>query len=124
ASSPTIVTPAAPCSALIPAPWTEPVPSAALPPAESNERDWMVFGVAQTGQLRTANGRTADVIGIVTACEARDAAAARQIERPWWKSGQGRPVQARPFWSTRQLLHLSASDDPISKATHNGVWPH
>ena len=45
----------------------------------------MAFGVQQTGQLRIANGRTADVVGIVTACEKRDAEAVRQISRPWWR---------------------------------------
>ena len=45
----------------------------------------MAFGVAQTGQLRTANGRTSDVVAIVKACEARDAAAVRSIERPWYQ---------------------------------------
>lgn len=45
----------------------------------------MVFGVNQTGQLRIANGRTSDVLGIVTACEKRDAEAVRQITRPWWR---------------------------------------
>ncbi|MGN6064868.1 hypothetical protein [Brevundimonas diminuta] len=44
----------------------------------------MAFGVAQTGALRTANGRTSDVIGIVRACEARDAEAVERIGRPWW----------------------------------------
>ena len=85
ASLPITVTHSAPCSGLIPAGWTEPVPSAALPAEPSDERDWMAFGVAQTGQLRTANGRTSDVVQIVTACERRDAEAIRQIERPWYR---------------------------------------
>jgi hypothetical protein len=41
--------------------------------------------VETTGRLVIANGRTSDVIGIVTACERRDAAAIREIERPWWR---------------------------------------
>ncbi|QTC87529.1 hypothetical protein [Brevundimonas pondensis] len=72
------------CSSLIPSGWTEPVPSAALPPADAVETDWQVFGIEQTGQLARANGRTADVVEIVTSCEARDTAAVRRIERPWW----------------------------------------
>ena len=80
-----VLAPTAGCSSLIPARWTEPVPSAALPPAEAVEADWQVFGIEQTGQLARANGRTSDVVEIVTGCEARDAAAARQIERPWWQ---------------------------------------
>ena len=73
-----------PCSSLIPSGWTEPVPSAALPPGDAVETDWQVFGIEQTGQLARANGRTSDVVEIVTACEARDAAAVRRIGRPWW----------------------------------------
>jgi|TARA_R100001224_G_scaffold109325_1_gene86625 hypothetical protein len=41
-------------------------------------REWMKFGVGQTGQLQKANGRTADAIGIIERCETRDRAA---IER-------------------------------------------
>lgn len=84
-SGPSIVNMASsPCSSLIPRLWAEPVPSAALPQEPSDERDWMAFGVAQTGALRTANGRTSDVIGIVRACEVRDAQAVERIKRPWW----------------------------------------
>ena len=85
ASSPVVLTPAAPCSTLIPAGWTEGVPSAPLPSQEAGERGWMAFGVEQTGKLRTANGRTSDVIGIVRACEARDVEVVRDIQRPWWR---------------------------------------
>lgn len=88
ASSPVVLTPGAPCSSLIPAGWTEPVPSAPLPAQDADERGWLAFGVQQTGQLRTANGRTSDVIGIVRACEGRDAEAIRQM-RPWWRFGMG-----------------------------------
>ena len=80
-----MLTPTAGCSSLIPAGWTEPVPSAPLPPASAVEADWQVFGIEQTGQLARANGRTSDVVEIVTSCEARDAAAVRQITRPWWR---------------------------------------
>lgn len=73
------------CSSLIPAGWIEPVPSAALPTPDAVEADWQVFGIEQTGQLARANGRTSDVVEIVTACEKRDAQAIRQIERPWWR---------------------------------------
>lgn len=78
-------TPTAGCSSLLPAGWTDPVPSAALPPVDAVEADWQVFGIEQTGQLARANGRTADVVAVVKACEARDAAAVRQITRPWWR---------------------------------------
>ena len=74
---------------MIPSGWTKPVPSAALPSADAVETDWQVFGIEQTGQLARANGRTADVVEIVTSCEARDAATARLIERPWWRFSGG-----------------------------------
>lgn len=84
ASSTQIVTPAVGCSNLLPAGWADPVPSAAFPQDAASVRDWQVFGVEQSGQLAKANGRTADVIGIVRACEARDAEAVGRIGRPWW----------------------------------------
>lgn len=80
-----VTTPDAGCSSLIPAGWTEPVAPPAFPRDASSVRDWQVYGVETTGRLVIANGRTSDVIGIVTACERRDAAAIREIERPWWQ---------------------------------------
>jgi hypothetical protein len=61
------------------------VPSAALPGEAAVEADWQVFGIEQTGQLARANGRTSDVVEIVTSCEKRDAASVRQITRPWYR---------------------------------------
>lgn len=60
------------------------MPSALVPAVDGGEQDWQVFGIEQTGQLAKANGRTADVVAIVTTCEARDAAAARHINAPLW----------------------------------------
>jgi len=60
------------------------VPSATLGSESDITARWQIFGVAQTGQLKLANGRAADVIGVVEACEARDAASVREIERPWY----------------------------------------
>lgn len=34
--------------------------------------DWIAFADAQTGRLDVANGRTADTLGIIERCEARD----------------------------------------------------
>ena len=47
-----VLAPTAGCSSLIPAGWTKPVPSAALPPADAVEADWQVFGIEQTGRPR------------------------------------------------------------------------
>jgi len=80
-----VLTPTAGCSSLIPTGFVEPVPSASLPGVNAVEADWQVFGIEQTGQLGRANGRTSDVVEIVTACEKRDAASVRQITRPFWR---------------------------------------
>lgn len=53
------------------------MPGAPLP-AGGTVGDWVAFADAQTGQLDKANGRTADVIGIVERCEQRDAAAVKR----------------------------------------------
>ena len=84
ATSIRVQAPTAGCSTLIPDSWRAAVPSAILPTDEDETRRWQVFGVGQTGQLKIANGRASDVIGVVEACEARDAASVRQIERPWY----------------------------------------
>lgn len=53
------------------------MPGAPLP-AGDTMGDWIAFGDAQTAQLDKANGRTADAIGIVERCEARDAEALKR----------------------------------------------
>lgn len=66
------------CSSLLPNEWRSGVPGAPLP--EGNTvGDWIAFGDAQTAQLDKANGRTADAIGIVGRCEARDRAAVETV---------------------------------------------
>lgn len=72
------------CVDLLPKQWNDAVPGAPLP-AEATVGSWMIFGELQTGQLEKANGRTADAIGIVTRCEARDRAVIDKARRPWWK---------------------------------------
>lgn len=73
------------CTDLIPVEWREGVANAPAPVAADNDSDriksWINFGVAQTGQLQKANGRTADTIGIVERCEARDRAAVEKARR-------------------------------------------
>lgn len=85
AGSTQVLTPGVGCSSLIPESWSAPIPSAAFPADAATEADWQVFGVEQTGQLGKANGRTSDVVEVVRGCEARDAAAVRQITAPWWR---------------------------------------
>lgn len=87
-----------PCSALLPKQWAEgvsddpdPVEHAPLPAGAGLQamyddaiqalKEWTGFAVAQTKNLRAANGRTADAIGLVERCEARDAAAKKAASR-------------------------------------------
>lgn len=72
------------CASLLPSEWVAGVAGAPLP-VDQTVGAWIVFGDAQTGQLDKANGRTADAIGIVTRCEARDVAAERAATKRWWQ---------------------------------------
>ena len=83
AAPPIVATPAA-CSSLLPSQWKDGVAGAPLP-AGNEVGDWISFGDAQTAQLDKANGRTADAIGIVERCEARDAAAIDRARKRWWQ---------------------------------------
>lgn len=68
---PVIQTTQGACSSLIPDSWRAGVMGADLP--EGNTvGDWIAFADAQTGRLDVANGRTADTLGIIERCEARD----------------------------------------------------
>ena len=80
-----VLAPTVGCSSLIPKTWEANVPSASLPHEAAAESDWQVFGIQQTGQLALANGQKRDAIEIVRTCEARDAAAVREVTRPWWR---------------------------------------
>lgn len=64
----TVKTPPADCLAFIPDSWREPIPGAPLPTG-MDARAWMAFGIEQSGQLDKSNGRTADILHIVSACE-------------------------------------------------------
>jgi hypothetical protein len=55
--------------------------SAKLPNGDDDARPWQKGFVGQTGQLETSNDRYGAAVGIVSRCEARDAAAA-QKSRP------------------------------------------
>lgn len=85
ASSIQVLAPRDGCSTLIASRWAEPVRSAVLDDSGDMALDWQLFGVAQTGQLNIANRDKADALETIRRCEARDAAAVRQIERPWWR---------------------------------------
>lgn len=64
-----VSTPPARCSSLIPKAWGEGVPGYPIPSGDATA-DWQKAFVGQSGQLSKANGRTQDVIAIVSGCEA------------------------------------------------------
>lgn len=65
-----VTTPPGDCAAYIPDSWKLAVPGAQLP-TDDTVQEWQKFGVAQSGQLSKANGRSADIIHIVTICETK-----------------------------------------------------
>ena len=76
--------PASDCSTLVPKVLVDPTPGTPLP-SDPSVGAWVVFGDGQTGQLDKANTDKRAAHDIVTACEARDRAASKQItKRPWW----------------------------------------
>lgn len=46
--------------------------------------EWVAFGDAQTGQLERANDEKQTALWIVRNCEAEQAKAARDINKPWY----------------------------------------
>lgn len=80
AGTPVVTTVPASCSSLLPEEWKNGVAGAPLPDGDT-VGDWIAFGDAQTGKLDQANERTKAAIGIVTRCEARDAAAVKKATR-------------------------------------------
>lgn len=47
--------------------------------ALDEQKKWAAYGVSEANKVDQANGRTTDSIGIVTRCEARDAAAVKKV---------------------------------------------
>lgn len=64
-----VSTPPAACAKLIPESWGDGIEGYPLPKRDATD-DWRKAFVGQSGQLSKANGRTGDVIGIITRCEA------------------------------------------------------
>lgn len=77
-AGPIIATPSA-CSTLLPTEWAKGVPGAPLPDGQT-VGEWIAFGDAQTAQLDKANDRYAAGVGIISRCEARDAAAVKHAK--------------------------------------------
>jgi len=70
------------CSQLVPQEWKDGVPNSPAPAQFDDELDqlkgWINFGIAQTGQLKKANERTGDALGIIERCEERDREAVKR----------------------------------------------
>lgn len=60
--------PALACGSLIPDSWRKPVPGAARP-TDNTAGAWVGFGLAQTENLDTANGRLNDTLTLVDKCD-------------------------------------------------------
>ena len=75
--APVIVSTPSACSTLLPDEWAKGVAGAPLPTGDE-VGDWVAFGDAQTGQLDKSNDRYRAAVGIVSRCEARDAAAVKR----------------------------------------------
>lgn len=78
--APVLTTQSAGCSSLIPETWKTPVEAPPLPD-DHTAGGLGAFADAVLGRLDIANDRTVSAIGIVSRCEARDAAAVRQATR-------------------------------------------
>lgn len=64
------------CSSLVPTEWRDGVDNAPAPQRSDDDlallKEWIGFGIAQTGNLKAANQRTDEAVGIIERCEARD----------------------------------------------------
>lgn len=94
-----VATPSAGCSTLVDETAWEATPSAPFPEVgmvvgatvdeelaltQADLEEQRVFGVRQTGQLQSSNADKKYIRTTITRCEARDAAAARHINAPFW----------------------------------------
>lgn len=69
------------CAALLPAEWSKGVDAPEFSGNGDQVGDWVAYADAVTGKLDVANDRTVSAIGIVSRCEARDAAAVQRATR-------------------------------------------
>ena len=78
---PIVTASGADCAGLVPSEWRGGVAGAPLPGEQAVVGDWIAFADEQTGRLDTANGRMADAMNIIEACEANGRAAAARVRR-------------------------------------------
>jgi len=79
AGAPLIVATPSACSTLLPTEWLKGVPGAPLPDGNT-VGDWVAFSDAEAAQLDKANDRYVSGVGIISRCEARDAAAVKKAK--------------------------------------------
>jgi len=73
------------CSSLVGASLRADVEPVDLPAEDATAGELWVSFDGQTGRLDTANRFKRAAIETIEACEARDAAAAERLARPWWR---------------------------------------
>jgi hypothetical protein len=72
------------CASLIPPSYRQPVALAPLLPPDATVGQVLVALDGQTTRLDQANGRTADLIALADACQARQAAVLKSLDPPKW----------------------------------------
>lgn len=77
--------PAEGCSSLAEPILGRPTEHAQLTQTGDAEMDWQLYGVAETGQLNTANNDKRDGLAIIQRCEERDRKAYRKATASWWQ---------------------------------------
>lgn len=74
------------CTKLVPPSYGVPVPPTPLPSPTATAGDLWVALDGQTTALDQANGRVGDLIGIMRACQAQQAAVLAALNpKPWWE---------------------------------------
>lgn len=76
-----------PCSDLVPLSHRQPVPGASYLPDDATLGDLGAALLTERAGRVIANGRTADVVAIVEACDRRAERVAQALKpaRPWWR---------------------------------------
>jgi hypothetical protein len=80
-----VALPAEGCSSLAEPILGRPTEHAQLPQTGDADLDWQLYGVAETGQLNTANNDKRDGLAIIQRCEERDRKAYRKATAAWWQ---------------------------------------
>ena len=79
-SPPIVTTQSAGCASLLPSEWKQPLPPPPIPDG-ATVGDWIGFSVELGNWGQKGYDRAADTIGIVSRCEARDAAAVKRASK-------------------------------------------